>query len=612
MATKIQTPYNGEKILPWARQATHEINSLQPNAGPGIKIHKTAHGTTFSLDNGGIIHPDSLPPAIREYVSPSGVETSGFGTTYSTEKTEQNALALWRFGKLEHTDYGGDWDALSAIDICVRDASSSHAMGAPTLLYSNAVGLVSSILIGEPDNPTNPDYPYKPIVEMGLTPDSEMPEKPGKSKVVTKSIYHNSEDGLAIYHFEAPSGNDIVDTSTEDLSGLQLVVRGYSENGIGDSVPTVRYVNLTDLEDVDLMNLSTRLQEIEEGGTTTTRLQVWVANIQSDFIFVNNTPIPQESGSTISNGWNTLPAGSTAVYLNIFCNALPNGTLDLTQAARYGWDISNAPGVDVVGQRAIIHSELLAALEDDVFKVYRKGNVEIGLLIPDSGEVRNGFNQPGQKSLDYKNQGLMLHNFDNGVNQSRANLDKLFNGDWASNSWGFVVRDSHAGAGNDEVIYIDAQSLASMWYPDSQIPGGVTKSITYGTHGNPATPMGAYLYKFAQVVGGAYTYPDVGIVVEGDSRFSEWDLVIRCQDSSTQSGQPEVNYLNIGNFISALSGATVSGVSGVFPVVSDVVYDDSAHKFVKVTRNLTFENGLCIDVAAPVSADIVQLVKEMP
>lgn len=213
---KISTPHNGQNILQWARQVTREINSLQPTGSSNVNVTKTGEGTTISVKDSALGKPDSTPANI------GGTAQSGYTTTHSLEKNEQGALSLFEFGKSEETEYEGS--DIPNINILVRDTSVNTVDGSPTLRYVNA-----SLLAGMPD--------------------SEMPDDVQASQVVSKSIDHNSEDALEIYHFEDMSQSDMItpasDTDPDDPACF--IVRHHSTNSAGVTVPTVKYMKLKDV-----------------------------------------------------------------------------------------------------------------------------------------------------------------------------------------------------------------------------------------------------------------------------------------------------------------------------------------------------------------------------
>ena len=238
----LNTPNTGEKILPWAREATREINSLKPTAGNGISITKTNSGTTYSLSKDVVPYADSAPPVIAgELSAKEGEELpeGAFATTYSLEKNEQNAFSLFGFSKIEPLSdaYHYSLDELSNhVDFVLRDTTSANTvLSCPTVRYDNVLCLLVNAVSESDDDGDNPVRDALSVV-----PDSEIREP------VTYSIQHNekNEGELELYKFH--DGSYQVSSTIDVLleNNDEVLIRQRREDESGNLVRRLAYLDL--------------------------------------------------------------------------------------------------------------------------------------------------------------------------------------------------------------------------------------------------------------------------------------------------------------------------------------------------------------------------------
>lgn len=229
----LRKPSAGDSILQWARAATDQINAQAVNGGPGIKVTRATGGTTVAADPKTVPLPDSLPRVVRDPAAQGSNEDSSeaYGTTYSVELSEQSALRLFGFSDLDAPTpaYSIEQQG-SQLDFLIRDqGTEAHAIdGSPTLRYVNVKALLEDAL--------EPGDDGEPPVDIGVVPDSEVVVN-GVPAPVSKSIEHNSQNALSLYHFETVSAADRIAEldGDEDL----ILVRHKSGNGI----PTLKYTS---------------------------------------------------------------------------------------------------------------------------------------------------------------------------------------------------------------------------------------------------------------------------------------------------------------------------------------------------------------------------------
>lgn len=229
---KIRPPVAGNNVLQWAKEATREINSLQPSAGQGQKITKTGAGTTYSVDGQYFPAPDSRPKIVAALSGPGG-ELERSATTYSLEKNAQNSFSLFRFGNLTSADvlrYDMNKD-YGLLDFVFRDRGTEQSiLSAPTVTYAPVSAVLSNLL-----TPGAGLGGGVPPVDLGITPDSEIVIPGGNP--ASYSIQHNSQNALALYHFEEMSAGDTISELDEDED--YILVRHKS----GNNAPVLKYTN---------------------------------------------------------------------------------------------------------------------------------------------------------------------------------------------------------------------------------------------------------------------------------------------------------------------------------------------------------------------------------
>lgn len=152
----LKIPEQGSKVLGWATEATHAVNAQNPIAGKGITVSQGPYGTIVNVANAAVPHPDSVPTATG-IMSASGEgddsetnELSGFATTYSLQRDEQNSFSLFRFRTLSAVENYGLSNLLST-DFVFRDrCSEEHSINkSPTVRYDNVYNLLSTAMFGK-------------------------------------------------------------------------------------------------------------------------------------------------------------------------------------------------------------------------------------------------------------------------------------------------------------------------------------------------------------------------------------------------------------------------------------------------------------------------------
>jgi len=252
----IKSPNSGESVLRWAKDVTREINSLQPTASNGIRLTKNNAGTNYSIDNAGIPHADSLPHVIggelsEDAVSALSLDVSAlYATTYSLETGPQNSTSFWEFAKKDN-QITTSIKNLSATDFVLRSNNTeTNVLSSPTVVYADVLGLLRDSLSG----PLSSEV-QKITEGLSVVVDSEQVGQ----DLVSKSIYNNSKDALAIYHFENPGDDDLV---SQYYGDELLILRSTVDN-----VPTVKYTSISALSagsvevDSEATNVSTKSVE---------------------------------------------------------------------------------------------------------------------------------------------------------------------------------------------------------------------------------------------------------------------------------------------------------------------------------------------------------------
>lgn len=143
----MQHPNQGERILPWATNATKEINSQKLTGGNGILVKKSPYGTSIGIKKSAEPHPDSVPTNAAEL---SSMSQEGFATTYSLQRDQQNSFSLFQFGNLSAVeDY--TLSSLLSTDFVFRDrCSEKHSIDkSPTVRYDNVYNLLSTAMFGK-------------------------------------------------------------------------------------------------------------------------------------------------------------------------------------------------------------------------------------------------------------------------------------------------------------------------------------------------------------------------------------------------------------------------------------------------------------------------------
>lgn len=635
---KLNTPNSGERILPWAREATREINANRPTAGNGITITKTNNGTTFSLDKKSAVYPDSAPPVIAGQLSAEEGEElpeGAFATTYSIEKNQQNAFSLFGFSNLSNQISSLNYKDLSLrkkYDMILRAKGDAEGtiLSSPTVVYAPLSNLkdvpdseieepktysiqhdISSenelelfkfhdwehvrndydseatpkdfqVLIrerekldGQDDTALSLNYVTKDFLQDALSviPDSELPEQ----RIVSRSIQHNSENGLEIYHFEELQDGDIIPAAltSADMAGKLILIRGTSTvEETGATVPTVRYMYLSafkNLDEVEDENLICAWDDENE------QLQVYVGD-QLKVCYANSHLVTQLAASTITTGWNSV-SRATEIWLNVYCEAV-NNLVNYANFSSYKWDISNASNDKAAAGLMPVFSILIAKFEGGKVIQYRRGTVEFGQVVPDS-KVPNKWKSLEYYDLGLTEDGIQIYQFNNGINKSTSeDMWKLFDNRYHRSDWGFMIRDSHNGLGDqDEVYYLNAQALVAMCVADCVIPNPLmyslqSSNIGQGMGDDDVGSVGESLYRFANCSNLRFTRNGEGVITKREcdytypmdsisqSTSAYMDIVIRKHHEIGENGLPTVGYIPLSS-IFPLSG----GGGGSDPVL---------------------------------------------
>jgi hypothetical protein len=565
----INTPNSGEKILPWAKEATREINSLRPTSGNGIRITKTNAGTTFSLEDSARVCPDSMPAGT------GGAVLSGFTTTYSLEKSPQNALALFGFSDLS-TKFNYRYEHLSALELVMRDLSTEYAvLSAPTVRYWNFLSALSTWAgdRGDDDNGS-------PGQEaLSVIPDSEILEP------ITYSIQHNisNVNELELYRFH--NGQYSVSSSIDTLleNHDEVLIRQAREDELGNPIRKLAYIDLNKvLSAGDSMMLNRHFKVTYDSDFDSVFVNIETLDAA---VLINGAFIPTDDQS-LHLGENNMGRNPN-IYVNIYETNAGTPT-DIVNGYVWRLETSNGQLAPVPPRWSLQLAHIDFEADPPEVMTYRDCVIEVGALLPDSADQNPvGQGQHRTRSLEFTDgsnmgaadqagkvskSGLRLYGFApqalNGGIGGNEQLNEWFwktmNGDKADGALALMYRDVDDGNGQTNLEqgtlkYLPLDDINRLIITDTdcfRIQKGYSRSIQNigETVGQTLLGIGSRLYKFFEIEpvspsGYTYSYP-----VDSVNNVSAYsDVVIRKRHTGT-GGVPEVSYIPLSSVLSGGGG----------------------------------------------------------